>query len=87
MTPTEMPEPTVGDDGFIWSNEADASQGLREGIFSALLMLAGILGAGGLLYFREPLWLWVTGDWRLFVAGLVAFAVAALWLVRAVRSL
>lgn len=70
-TPDAPPIDEAGNDGFIWSSwrEADLSlaaddakraASLWTGLVNALLIMAGIVGAGVLLMFRDQLWALLT---------------------------
>lgn len=96
-TPDAPPIDEADDGGFIWSSwrEADLSLAaddakrradLWTGLVNAVLTMAGIVGAGWLLYFREDVWAWATGDPVSFAAGLIGIALGSVLSIRAVRE-
>lgn len=88
-TPGEQPEPTADDGGFVWSNEDDADnpeEELVKGLTAIVLILAGIGAAGALLYFREQVWAWATGDPVTFTIVLFMLTVGSVLTIRAARE-
>lgn len=66
---------------------ADAqARGLRAGLISALFIMGGILGAGGLLYFRAEVWALATGDPISFATVLLMLAIGSVVTIRAARE-
>jgi hypothetical protein len=62
------------------------ARGLRTGLINALLIVAGIIGAAGLLYFRAQVWAWAIGDPVAFVVVMVVLAIGSLLTIRAARE-
>jgi len=59
---------------------------LWTAIINSVLFMAGVVGTAGLLYFREQIWGWATGDLVTFAVVLFMLAVGSLLTIRAARK-
>lgn len=59
---------------------------LWDAIINSALIMAGIVGTAGLLYWRAQVWAWATGDLVSFAVVLFIIAVGSLLSIRLVKG-